>query len=57
MLVELKWDKPVRAAIDQIRANDYPAVLRGLSVPILLVGVTYSSKTKEHSCRIELLKP
>ena len=54
-VVELKWDKPVAAAIDQIRKNDYPAVLRDLDIPVLLVGVTYDAKTKEHSCAIELL--
>jgi hypothetical protein len=53
LLVELKWNEPVRAAIDQIRDRDYPQVLRDLDVPVLLVGVTYDAKTKEHSCRIE----
>ncbi len=53
LLVELKWDQPVRAAVDQMRERDYPQVLRGLGVPILLVAVTYDAKTKEHSCRIE----
>ena len=52
LLVELKWDAPVRAAIDQVRDRDYPQVLRGLNVPVLLVAVTYDAKTKEHSCRI-----
>lgn len=53
LLVELKWDKPVEAAIEQIHNRDYPQVLRGLGVPILLVGVTYNAQTKEHVCRIE----
>jgi hypothetical protein len=52
LLVELKWDRPVRAAVDQVLDRDYPQVLRDLDVPILLVAVTYDSKTKEHSCRI-----
>lgn len=52
LVVELKWDKPVRSAMDQIRERDYPQVLRGLNVPILLVGVTYDVKTKEHTCQI-----
>ncbi|MDO4808124.1 MAG: AAA family ATPase [Coriobacteriales bacterium] len=52
LLVELKWDEPVRAAVDQVLDRDYPQVLRGLGVPILVVAVTYDAKTKEHSCRI-----
>ena len=56
LLVELKWDKPADAAIAQIRERGYPEALRGLDVPVLLVGVTYDSKTKEHSCRIEELE-
>jgi hypothetical protein len=52
LLVELKWDDPVRTAVDQVLDRDYPQVLRDLDVPILLVAVTYDSKTKEHICRI-----
>ncbi len=52
LLVELKWDAPVRAAVDQVLDRDYPQVLRDLGAPILLVAVTYDAKTKRHSCRI-----
>ena len=52
LLVELKWDQPVRAAAEQVLARDYPQVLRDLGVPILVVAVTYDAKTKEHACRI-----
>ena len=52
LLVELKWDDPVRAAVDQVLDRDYPQVLRDLDVPILLVAVTYDAKTKRHVCRI-----
>ena len=52
LLVELKWDQPVRAAVDQILDRDYPQVLRDLGVPILLVAVTYDARTKEHACHI-----
>ncbi len=52
LLVELKWDAPVRAAVDQVLDRDYPQVLRDLGVPILVMAVTYDAKTKEHSCRI-----
>ena len=52
LLVELKWDQPVSAAVDQVLSRDYPQVLRDLGVPILVVAVTYDAKTKEHTCRI-----
>jgi hypothetical protein len=52
LLVELKWDRPVGAAVDQVLARDYPQALRDLGVPVLVVAVTYDAKTKEHSCRI-----
>jgi hypothetical protein len=52
LLVELKWDRPVGAAVDQVLARDYPQALRDLDVPILVVTVTYDAKTKEHTCRI-----
>ena len=52
LLVELKWDESVTAAVDQILGHDYPQALRDLGVPILLVAVTYDAKTKEHACRI-----
>ena len=52
LLVELKWDQPVSAAIDQVLDRDYPQALRDLGSPVLLVAVTYDAKTKEHTCRI-----
>ncbi len=52
LLVELKWDRPVSAAADQVLSHDYPQVLRDLGAPILVVSVTYDAKTKEHTCRI-----
>ena len=54
IVVELKWDKPVDAALEQARERRYAEVLDGLDVPVLLVGVTYNPQTKEHYCRIEL---
>lgn len=56
LLVELKWDKPAQTALSQIHGRRYPEVLCGLNVPVLLVGVSYDAKTREHSCRIELLE-
>ena len=55
LLVELKWNKPVKGALDQIHDRDYPQILRDLDVPVLLVGITYNAKSKKHVCRIEPL--
>jgi hypothetical protein len=53
MVVELKWNKPVDSAIDQIKNRNYPQALENYGSDILLVGVSYDDKTKKHSCRIE----
>ena len=53
LVIELKWDKSVKSAIDQIKERDYPAVLSEYKAPLLLVGISYDVKTKKHSCRIE----
>ena len=52
LVVELTWNKPVRSAISQIKETRHLEPLEGIDVPVLLVGVTYDSKTKEHACRI-----
>ena len=52
LVVELKWDRKPGSAIAQILDRDYPAVLRDWGGPLLLVGVSYDAKTKEHACRI-----
>ena len=53
LVVELKWNKSAESAIDQIKNNDYPAVLQNFGGDILLVGVNYDADTKKHICRIE----
>ena len=53
VVIELKWNHPVDAAINQIRRQQYPEVLEHFSNNILLVGITYDEKTKEHSCQID----
>lgn len=53
MVIELKWNKSEQGAIAQIKDRNYPAVLRGVSGTILLVGINYDEKTKKHSCMIE----
>lgn len=53
IIVELKWSKTEKAALQQIKDKNYPAVLSGYKGDILLVGVAYNTDTKSHSCAIE----
>lgn len=53
IVVELKWDKTARGAIDQIKEKKYCKSLEDYQGMILLVGVNYDKKTKEHTCLIE----
>ncbi len=53
LVVELKWDKSAKGALEQIREKEYCQSLEEYKGNILLVGVNYDRKTKEHSCVIE----
>ena len=53
MIVELKWNETADSAIAQIKKRNYPAILNGYGGELVLVGINYDQKTKEHSCRIE----
>jgi hypothetical protein len=53
MVVELKWNKSKESAIEQIKNRNYPQALEGFGSDILLVGISYDAKSKEHSCVIE----
>ena len=55
LLVELKYDKALHTAIDQIKERQYPEVFRTFGGDILLICVTYHSGSKKHECRIEKL--
>ena len=55
MLIELKQDKALHTAIDQIKERQYPKAFEGFGGKILLVGVTYHSASKKHECIIETL--
>jgi hypothetical protein len=54
MLVELKWDASAETAINQIRGNCYPDSLGAWAGNIVIAGISYDKKTREHSCVIEL---
>lgn len=53
IVVELKYDKDAKSAIDQIHEKNYPQVLKEFGGEIVLVGINYDKKTKKHTCRIE----
>ena len=53
MIVELKWNVSAEGAIEQIRKKQYAEVLKEYRGNILLVGISYSKKTKKHICKIE----
>ena len=53
IIIELKKDDTGDAAISQIRERKYPEALEKYRDNLLLVAITYDSKTKEHRARIE----
>ena len=56
IIIELKKDDTVENAIDQIKNRKYPEALEKYKDNLLLVAISYDSKTKEHFCRIEKAK-
>lgn len=53
LLVELKWNQNVRAVIEQIKEKKYPSAFEHYTGDILLVGINYDKKSKQHQCTIE----
>lgn len=53
LVIELKWDKDAEGAIEQIKEREYCKSLEEYQGNILLVGINYDKKTKEHTCVIE----
>lgn len=55
LLIELKWDKSAEGALEQIKDRQYDTatVLKEYKGNMLLVGINYDKKTKEHQCKIE----
>lgn len=53
LVIELKWDKDVRGALQQIKEKEYCQSLEEYEGNIILVGINYNKKTKIHECMIE----
>ena len=56
LVIELKWNKNVRTAIDQIKEKQYQKAIEEYTGNILLVGINYDKKSKKHECQIEEYK-
>lgn len=56
MIVELKWNESADSAIVQIKERNYPAVFNLYVGELVLVGINYDQKSKEHSCKIEKIE-
>ena len=56
IILELKCDKTAHTAIDQIRERCYPEKVKQYTGDLLLVGISYDKKAKQHSCLIERTK-
>ena len=55
IVIELKYDKAVDTAIEQIKRRQYPDKVAQYADRLLLVGITYDRESKQHQCRIEKL--
>lgn len=53
IVMELKWDKTVEAAIRQIKQKRYTGALKEFSGEVIMVGINYDKKSKRHECEIE----
>ena len=55
ILIEFKYDGSAEDAIAQIKKQEYFKRYTGQYRNIIIVGINYSTKTKEHQCLIEKL--
>ena len=53
LVMELKWDKNAKAAIQQIRDRRYGKALENYAGKLLAVGICYDKETRKHECLIE----
>jgi len=53
IVIELKWDKEVAGAIQQIKEKNYISALDEYKGNLLLVGINYTKAEKLHTCVIE----
>ena len=56
LIVELKWNNSVETAIGQIKEKNYTGGIKQYTGDILLVGIAYDKKSRQHTCKIEKVK-
>lgn len=56
LVVELKYNKDAYTAIQQIKDRKYTKVFEGYKGGVLLVGISYDRKNKQHTCIIEKME-
>lgn len=56
LVIELKYDKDAKTAINQIKDKHYPKAIEEYTGNILLVGINYNKDSKTHTCIIEEYK-
>jgi len=56
LVVELKWNKSAKTAIQQMKDRHYTEAVEHYTGKILLVGINYNKKTSRHECLIERLE-
>ena len=55
LIVELKWNKNAKTALEQIKNKDYPEAIKQYTGNIILVAINYDKKSKNHEYIIEKL--
>ena len=53
LIIELKKDASAKVALEQIKERDYVSRVKEYTDNMLLIGINYDSKSKQHSCIIE----
>lgn len=56
LLIEMKVDASANTALDQIKDKNYPQSLDKYKKNLILVGISYDRKTKQHTCKIEKME-
>lgn len=57
LVIELKWDQTAEIAICQIKDKQYAGALKDYAGEVLLVGISYDRRTRQHTAVIEKIQP
>lgn len=56
LIIELKWNQNAETALKQIKERRYPESICQYAGEMLLVGIAYDKKKKQHQCVMEKIK-